>query len=159
VALKFAAELSRQPHPCPNPAKFAPRACVAYRFLRKPSDEGDFEPKLDDVRGHVTCAHYALSFFSSIEKAQERYSSLAAANDDDGQTAIKRYGDHIGEVALSATDGLMDEPNPRTGHIGLHQAVGATFSGRVSRYFTCEFLERYPILHYTIVAADDLVHP
>jgi len=127
--------------------------------LRKPANEGDFQPKLDDVRGRVTCAHYALSFFSTIEKAQERYSSLAAANDDDGQTAIKRYGDHIGEVALSMTDGLMDEPNPRTGHIGLHQAAGTTFAARVSRYFTCEFLEKFPVLYYTTATADEPGQP
>jgi hypothetical protein len=51
----------------------------------------------------VTCAHYALSFFASLEQAQAKYSSLASAHDDDGQTAVERYGDHIGELSPPAT--------------------------------------------------------
>jgi hypothetical protein len=41
-------------------------------------------------------------------------------HDDDGATARDRYGDHVGEIALYPTDGLMDAPHPRTGHVGLH---------------------------------------
>jgi len=159
VALKFATELSRLAQPCPNPEKFAPRNCTAYRFLRNPATESDFEPNLNEVRGKVTCAHYALSFFASIEQAQAKYSSLASVHDDDGQTAIERYGDHVGELSLTASDGMMDEPNPKSGHIGLHQAVGVTFAGRVRRFFKCAFLDQFPVAYNTRTTPNEPVNP
>ena len=60
-----------------------------------------------------------------------------------GATARDRYGDHIGEIALYPTDGLMDAPHPRTGHVGLHPAVDVLFAGRVTVYTPCEYFERY----------------
>jgi hypothetical protein len=53
----------------------------------------------------------------------------------------------------------MDEPNPRSGHIGLHQAVGVTFAGRVLRFFRCTFLEQFPTVYDTTATPDEPAHP
>jgi hypothetical protein len=140
--LKYAAALRIRPdQPCPCRERFKPRTAKLFRFLRKQATEANFLPKFDEITPKHKCSAYALSFFASLEQAQVRYTSLADANDDDGATARKRYGDHIGQLDLLPTDGLMDEPHRKTGHVGLHPAVDALFANRVTVYTGCEYFE------------------
>lgn len=148
MVLKFAAEHSQQRPPCPDPARFVARERTLYRFTRNPAKQEHFEPNLDRVNGKIKCIHYALSMWATEEQAQERYNSLASLNDDGGKTAAKEYGDHISEIDIVESDGLMDLPT-REGHVRLHPAAGVAFASRVSRYLRCEYLERADPVYYT----------
>lgn len=124
--------------PCPGP-EFEARSTTAYRFLRKPATEADFEPNPKNFGPKAPCKAYAISLWETLEKAQKIYSDLAAGHDDNGATAIQEYGDHIGEIAFQPSDGVMDLPNKR-GHISLHVEDGALFATRVVVYTPCEYL-------------------
>lgn len=143
MALKYAVELERRPdQPCPNPSKFKRRSITAFRFVHnEATDEVDFVPRPEHLHPKAKCNAYGLSFFRSLDEAQARWSSLAAVHDDDGKTGVERYGDHIGEIALVETDGVMDEPNPKSGHIELHPEDGVQFAARISEYTRCTYLE------------------
>jgi hypothetical protein len=139
VILKYASRLQERPdQPCPGP-RFQQRAILAFRFVRKPATENDFEPRPEVATPTAQCSAYAISMFGSLAQAQAKYRSLAAANDDGGATAIQRYGDHIAEIALVEADGLSDAPNKK-GHFGLHPASGIAFAARISAYTPCEYL-------------------
>lgn len=141
VNFKYAAMLKERPdQPCPGD-RFAPQERKAFRFLRKPATDADFEVNPDVATPTAKCSAYALSMFASIEQAQAKYASLASAHDDDGETAIKRYGDHVGELQIAVTDGVSDSP-ARSGHFGLHPAAGVSLSTRVTAYTPCEYLEQ-----------------
>lgn len=131
-------QLATRRVPCPGP-EFEPRSTTAYRFLRKPATEADFEPNPKNLGPKAPCKAYAISLWETLEKAQKIYSDLASGHDDSGATAIQEYGDHIGEIALQPSDGVMDLPN-RRGHISLHVEEGVLFAPRVVVYTLCEYL-------------------
>jgi hypothetical protein len=150
MVLKYAAALKTRPdQPCPG-TSFQPRAVTAFRFLHNTATEADFEPRPEYATPKAKCAAYAISLWESLEKAQARYKSLAAAHDDNGATAVARYGDHIGEIDLSEADGVLDAPN-KAGHFGLHPAEGAVFASRVKVYTPCEYLT-----HLYVTANNDV---
>lgn len=62
------------------------------------------------------CSGYALSFFSSIEKAKKRYINLKNACDN----IEKTIGTHIALGLINKTDGLVSKIN-RVGHFSLHE--------------------------------------
>jgi hypothetical protein len=109
---------------------------TAFRFLNKPATEQNFVP-LDESR--KDCVTLALSFWETLEKAQRVYRSIAATNDDGGVSARNRLGDHVGEILLTTTDGVMDVPNAK-GHVSLHQADDVAFAHRVASYTMCAYL-------------------
>lgn len=134
MPLKYARELKERPdQPCPCQKKVAPRERRAYRYMHNPATEkGDFEPPAivdGGVQRRDRCGRLALSFFESVEAARERWKSLKEREDADS-----RYGNHIGEIDLVESDGLMSEPNPKTGHIDLYQDADARFADRVISY-------------------------
>lgn len=140
--LKYAVELGRRSdQPCPCPKKFQQRAITLFRFVPNEASEENFVPRFDEISSKSKCSAYAISFFASIEQAQERYSSLADVHDDEGMTARDRYGDHIGEILLQPSDGVMDDPHSRTGHVGLHPSVRALFAHRIVKYTVCEYFD------------------
>lgn len=140
MELKYAAELGRPPdQPCPCPKAFQPRTATLFRFVPHLATDEHFQPKWEEITAKSKCCMYALSFFASLEQAQERYSSLADTHDDDGDTARRRYGDHIAEIHLNPSDGVMDTPHPKSGHVGLHPSVDATFAARIVKYTVCSY--------------------
>jgi hypothetical protein len=141
VALKYAAALKAcSDQPCP-PRKYKPRVATGvFRFVRNTATPECFEPFAENMYLGCPCIHYAISFWSTLEVAQEKYSSLAKVNDDDGETARKRFGDHIGEIDLDANDGSMTEPN-KNGHISLHPEKGAALETRVKKYVRCDYFK------------------
>lgn len=137
MKLKYAEALAscRKHRPCPS-GQFAAGSVVAFRFLNNPTTEADFKPKDESRRD---CVALGLSFWATLEQAQRKYRSLAASNNDDGETARQRLGDHIGEITLLPSDGVMDQPNAK-GHITLHQFDTAEFADRVTDYVRPDYL-------------------
>jgi hypothetical protein len=130
MALKYAEHLGGCPEPCPHPGKFERRSRIGFRFLHNAATGDDFIPAAikDGPRVDEPCDGFALSFFTDLDAARAKYKRLAIRVD-----AASRYGDHIGEIALIESDGLMGIPN-RAGHFGLHQEDDAVFHGRVVAY-------------------------
>lgn len=132
MPLKYQEQLARrQDQPCPCTTKFQPRRVTAFRILRNACTEADFVPNavMHGESPKVTCGHYALSFFDSLENAREQYLSLSKRID-----VASIFGDHIGRIALVEADGVISTPN-RKGHMDLHENVGASFVARVDEYF------------------------
>jgi hypothetical protein len=141
VNLKYAKELQGcREQPCPG-KKYAKRTMTAYRWMHNKAIENDFEP-LPEHKESGKCAGFAISFWETLEIAQEKYKSIASFNDDGGATARDKYGDHIGEIDLCEDDGLVTLPNGN-GHISLHCAKDAKFTGRVNAYTRCTYLEQF----------------
>lgn len=138
MPLKYDKELKERPdQPCPCTKKVAPRDRKAFRFMHSPATEAsDFEPPAiidGGIKKRDRCGRLALSFFESVAAARARWKSLAERED-----AEDRYGSHIGEIDLVKADGLMSEPNPKSGHIDLYQDADARFAHRVIRYVQTE---------------------
>lgn len=133
--LKYAAHLSQCPEePCPNPGKFTPKSRIGFRWVHKDATDHDFVPTSIQygAKPGARCETFALSFFVDLESARVAYAALMqrlAKRVD----VISRHGDHIAEISLQETDGLMGQPNPK-GHFDLHPEDGVTFSHRVANY-------------------------
>jgi hypothetical protein len=105
----------------------------AWRFTHQPaSDPIDFVPSAalaGGARGHRQCSNYALSFFSTLEKARKHFARLAARLD-----AEARYGGFVAKIALIETDGVLSPRPSKSGHLNLYEEEGASFAGRVAEY-------------------------
>lgn len=131
LALKHRKYLeSCKDQPCPDMETFRAGRCSAYRFMSRPATEKDFDPPaiLDGPKARDKCGRFALSFFETLEFAQNRFASLA-----DRVDAALRYGDHIGLIDIVETDGVLSSPNKR-GHINLHPEEGVLFAHRIRSY-------------------------
>jgi len=112
-------------------SKFQPRNVTAYRFMNNPEVNDSFLPAAlvsPPADGMLTCEHWALSFFDSLNSAQNKFKQLNQRVD-----AKKKYGDHIGEIELIQADGLASLPNEK-GHFSLHEELEAKVTGRIKRF-------------------------
>ena len=133
MALRYADHLKncKKHKPSCPPDEFGPTTRVAFRFMRKPANEREFDPppvKNGGIKKGDTCTRLALSFFESLPGARKKFKELDARVD-----ARDRYGTHIGEIKLKTSDGLAGPPGYLT-HFDLHQAVAAEFHNRVTAY-------------------------
>lgn len=138
MKLKYGEQLAActKHRPCPS-AQFAPISGPGFRFVHAPVTDADFKP-YDETRRD--CVALGLSLYKSLTQAQDKYRSLAAANDDGGETARERYGDHIAEVILAPDDGVAGPPK-NDGHFTFHQAENARFAPRASNVVRCEYFD------------------
>lgn len=131
MPLKYQQQLNSFQPNCPNPTRFVERAAVGYRFLMEsPAVQNDFLPKAfsPDECKDFSCAHYALSFFTTVEKAQSKINEL-----NKKINANKRHGNFFGKVNILTTDGLTSLP-ATSGHFAVHEYENVTFIGRVEEY-------------------------
>jgi len=115
-------------HPnCPNANHFVERTVVGYRFLNSGVvNEQDFLPKAfsgEEIK-ELTCSHYAVSFFSSVEQIVTKLKSLNKKLD-----ATKRHGSHCCEVNIITTDGVTSPPS-NSGHFAVHEYIEVSFIER-----------------------------
>jgi hypothetical protein len=106
--------------PCPN-AKYQERACVGYRWVHDPLTVEDFLPPAcrPGARKTSSCETYALSFFKSLDDAQERWKNLSRAYDVE-----TLYGTHAVKIEIETQDGRCSPANKRWGHFDLHEYDG-----------------------------------
>ncbi|MCQ8870101.1 hypothetical protein [Vibrio splendidus] len=119
---------------CP-PQACSPQNIRAYRFVYDPLDSTSFLPQgiKDPARAHketrvpVKCSLYALSMFTTEQKAIEKYRDLKkfVKNID------KTIGSHLAEGQVTTTDGTMSTPN-RKGHFDVFEYSGVDFTNSFS---------------------------
>lgn len=134
MALKYDARLPRcSPQPCDCLTTHSPRDLVAYRFVHRAAIDEDFVPTaaLPSARavGHAKCSNLALSFYSTVSKAQAQYRRLAERID-----VVAKCGDHIGEISLTTNDGRLSMRASKNGHLNLFEEEGTRFVNRIGRY-------------------------
>ncbi len=133
MTLKYGELLNQRPdQPCPCAKAFVARVRTAFRLMRNPpTNDKDFVPPPMMPGGNLgprdPCDRLALSFFDTHHAAQRLFNVMHKRLNEN---TVKRYGDHIGEIDLVATDGIMSEPDQK-GHINLHQDINAEFAPRV----------------------------
>ncbi len=133
MSLKYDKLLNQRPdQPCPCTKAFIARARTAFRLMRNPpKNDKDFVPPPMMPGGNLAprdpCDRLALSFFDTPDAAQRLFNVMHKRLNEN---TVKRYGDHIGEIDLVVTDGIMSEPDQK-GHINLHQETNAEFAHRV----------------------------
>ena len=127
MALKYDADLkvcTEQPCPC---KRFTPNDVEAYRIMKRSPDSEDFIPpaKKKNPPQKLNCSSYALSFFTTLEKAQAQVAHLEGK----GVEVSKVMGDSIGQIRITKSDGLTNKPNGR-GHFDLHENASTEFNNR-----------------------------
>ena len=123
--------------PCPS-SDFVPLARGAFRFVRGSNANSDsFLPValLPTPNKYQTCRAYALSFFVTREEARDRFRALWGRFKEN---AYERYGDQIGEINLSESDGVQS-PAGRDGHFSLFESANLIWTpARISNYEALE---------------------
>ena len=107
---------------CPSPA-CKPINIEAFRFVFEDMYHRNnflpvllINPKRQLSEDSAKCSGYALSFFSSLEKAKNQYLKLKKRNKAIG----KSLGTHIAKGFIDETDGVVSEIN-KSGHFDLHE--------------------------------------
>lgn len=107
---------------CPPPT-CKPMNIEAFRFVFEDMNHRNnflpvllINPKRQLSKNSVRCSGYALSFFSSSERAKNQYLKLRKRNKNIG----KRIGTHIAKGFIDETDGVVSEIN-KSGHFDLHE--------------------------------------
>jgi hypothetical protein len=100
--------------------------------MHNPAREADFVPPAlihgGVPRPRESCSRFALSFFTSVEAARQKYRRLG-----DRVNVEEKYGGYIGEIKILEGDGLVSDLS-KNGHMDLHENEGSTFKERVANY-------------------------
>jgi hypothetical protein len=118
---------------CPPLEKYLPTNATCFRWVHDDIEHTNnfLPPMFTGVEKEITdcatyCGNLALSFFSTMEKAEKRYLSLA------GKVATfpETVGSSIAEGEIYERDGVADRPGKKSGHFELHEDIHANFVGR-----------------------------
>lgn len=129
MILKYARQLAECPdQPCPS-SRFTGKDFNGFRILRSTPTADDFLPPAikKGMGPSADSSNYALSFFDNLTNARSHYNKMK----DKGLEVSTIFGDSIGEVNVSATDGLSCLPSKK-GHYDLHEEVNASLLGKIA---------------------------
>lgn len=122
---KYQKQIENIPN-CPPPACRSVNT-EAFRFVFEDTNHRNnflpvllINPKRQFSKNTDRCSGYALSFFSTLEKAKNRYLKLKKVNKNIG----KLLGDHIAKGFINETDGLVSETD-KGGHFDLYEFENA----------------------------------
>ena len=111
---------------CPPP-HCQPRSGEWFRIVFADNDAKSFLPpyQMNPQRAlepGESCDYWALTFFDTPQSACRKYSYLAKVLKDRMKLF---FGDYIAKVQVSEQDGVASLPSKRSGHINLHEFLGA----------------------------------
>lgn len=119
--LKYASKIANYDQ-CP-PADCIECDCVAFRWVFDPMTNECFWPlakiRPDDDRGNC-CEGWGLSFFTSSEKAIEKFTALTKIH----KNLHKKLGTHLAEGKLDSSHGLATPVNAKSGHFTVFELKG-----------------------------------
>lgn len=129
---------------CP-PASSDPGRKTAYRLIFDPASAdavNNFLPpgiqkpeRVDDEqRSHLKCSFFAISMFTTKDKALKHYEKLKGRN----PMIHLRLGSFIAEGDITPSDGVISAPN-KHGHFDLHESKSADLAK------SFKVLEKLPI--------------
>lgn len=129
---KYREQLNGLSCDCPDLNLFKPISRASYRFSQADvSHQSNHVPPIlirnapAKASCQTICSNYALSFFSSLEQAEQRFLAISAKVPMFKNTV----GEYISECEIQESDGVACEPG-RDGHFELHEFEHTSFAGR-----------------------------
>jgi hypothetical protein len=129
---KYKEYLEKLPCECPDLNIFKPVNRLSYRFSHSDvaHQNNHIPPVLirkapPGASCKVVCSNYALSFFSTVQQAEQRFLAILAKV----PMFKNSVGDYISACQIAESDGVACAPG-NDGHFELHEFAQTNFVGR-----------------------------
>lgn len=129
---KYKEQLNKLSCNCPDLKLFKPVNRISYRFSKADlAHQNNHVPPIlirnapNNASCQIICSNYALSFFSTVEQAEQRFLSILAKV----PMFKNSVGEFITECRIVESDGVACQPG-RDGHFELHEFENTSFANR-----------------------------
>ena len=135
MEFKYAEEHSLLSCDCPPKDELKQEDITGYRWVHEdlshpnntlPPNKTDLNRVKKAEPCHMKCENYALSFFKSASKAENRLKKLIEGR----PLFVERAGNSIAECELKASDGMISKPSRNSGHFNLHEFKDVNLQSR-----------------------------